>query len=55
MDMQYAAAVIVILLGLGMTQIEGGENEFYLGAAWGMIATGCIWVGVRAYKAYKKR
>ena len=55
MDYQYAIAVIVILLGLGMTQLEGGQNEFYLGAAWGTIAMGCLWVGFRAYKAYKKR
>jgi len=27
----------VILLGLGLTQIEGGESGFFLGAAWGTI------------------
>lgn len=55
MDMQYAFAVIVILLGLGLTQMEGSENEFFLGAAWGTIAIGCFWVAIRAYKSYKKK
>lgn len=55
MDLQYGAAVIVILLGLGLTQLGGGENEFYLGAGWGTLAIGCIWVFIRMYQAYKKR
>ena len=55
MDYQYGAAVVVILLGLGLTQIGGGENEFYVGAGWGTLAMGCIWVFIRMYKAYKKR
>lgn len=55
MDAQYAAAVIVILLGLGLTQIGGGENEFYVGAGWGTLAMGCIWVFIRMIKTYKKR
>lgn len=55
MDMQFGMAVVVILLGLGLTQIEGGESGFMLGAAWGTIAMGCVWVGLRAFKSYKKR
>ena len=55
MDMQFGMAVIVILLGLGLTQIEGGEGGFMIGAAWGTIAMGCLWVSIRVYKAYKKR
>ena len=55
MDMQYAFAVIVILLGLGLIQMKGSENEFFLGAAWGTIAIGCVWVAIRAYKSYKKK
>jgi hypothetical protein len=54
MDMQYAFAVIVILLGLGLTQIEGGESGFLLGASWGTIGMGCLWVAIRAYKSFKK-
>lgn len=55
MDIQYGIAVIVILLGLGLTQIEVGESGFMLGAAWGTIAMGCLWVAIRAFKSYKKR
>jgi hypothetical protein len=55
MDMQFAIAVVVILLGLGLTQMEGGESGFLLGAAWGTIGMGCLWVSLRAYKSYKKR
>jgi hypothetical protein len=55
MDIQYAVAVVIILLGLGLTQINDSENEFFLGAGWGTIAMGCFWVAIRAYKSYKKR
>ena len=53
--MQFGIAVVVILLGLGLTQMEGGESGFLLGAAWGTIGMGCVWVSIRAYKSYKKR
>ena len=55
MDIQFGMAVVVILLGLGLTQLEGGESGFMIGAAWGTIAMGCLWVAIRAFKAYKKR
>ncbi len=54
MDMQFGIAVVAILLGLGLTQMEGGEGGFFLGAAWGTIGMGCLWVAIRAYKSYKK-
>ena len=55
MDYQYGAAVIVILLGLGLTQIGGGEDNFFVGAGFGTLAMGCIWVLIRVRKEYKKR
>ncbi len=55
MDFQYGAAVIVILLGLGLTQIGGTENSFFVGAGFGTLAVGCIWVLIRVRKEYKKR
>ena len=55
MDMQFGIATVIILLGLALTQIEGGQNEFFVGAGWGTLVMGCIWVAIRAYKAYKKR
>ena len=55
MDMQFGIAVVVILVGLGLTQIEGEGSGFMLGAAWGTISMGCLWVAIRVFKAYKKR
>ncbi|GFN40796.1 MAG: conserved hypothetical protein [Marine Group I thaumarchaeote] len=55
MDMQFGIATIVIILGLGITQIDGGQNEFFAGAGWGTVAMGCLWVAIRVYKSYKKR
>ncbi len=55
MDYQYGAAVIVILLGLGLTQIGGEENSFFVGAGFGTLAVGCIWVLIRVRQEYKKR
>ncbi|MEE9511450.1 MAG: hypothetical protein V3V38_00185 [Nitrosopumilaceae archaeon] len=55
MDFQYGAAVIVILLGLGLTQIGGGEDNFFVGAGWGTLVVGCIWVLIRVRKEFKKR
>jgi len=55
MDMQFGIATVVIILGLGITQIDGGQNEFYAGAGWGTVAMGCLWVAMRVYKSYKKR
>ena len=55
MDIQYGAAVIVILLGFGLTFVEGGTNEFFVGAGWGTISMGCIWVAIRIIKTYKKK
>lgn len=55
MDMQFGVATIIIILGLGLITLEGGENEFFAGAGWGTLAMGCLWVVIRAYKAYKKK
>ncbi|MEE9242027.1 MAG: hypothetical protein V3U12_02600 [Nitrosopumilaceae archaeon] len=55
MDMQFGIATVVIILGLGITQIDGGQNEFFAGAGWGTVAMGCLWVAMRVYKSYKKR
>ena len=55
MDMQFGIATVVIILGLGITQIDGGQNEFFAGAGWGTVAMGCLWVAIRVYKSYKKR
>ncbi len=55
MDYQYGAAVIVILLGLGLTQMGGEDNSFFVGAGFGTLVVGCIWIFIRVRKEYKKR
>jgi len=55
MDMQFGVATLVMVLGLGLTQVDGGQNEFFLGAGWGTLAMGSLWVAIRVYKSYKKK
>ncbi len=55
MDMQFGIATVIIILGLGLITLEGGENEFFVGAGFGTMAMGCLWVGIRVYKSYKKK
>jgi len=55
MAKQEAAAVIIILLGLGLTQLEGGTNAFYVGDGWGTIGIACLWLCVLIFKDLKKK
>ena len=54
MDKQYAFAVILIILGLGLSQ-SGSSNPFYSGLGIGVIAMGTLWVAVRLIKELKKK
>lgn len=54
MDKQYAFAVILIILGLGLNQ-SGSSNPFYSGLGIGVIAMGTMWVAVRLIKELKKK
>ncbi len=54
MDKQYAFAVILIILGLGLNQ-SGSSNPFYSGLGIGVIAMGTLWVAVRLIKELKKK
>ena len=54
MDKQYAFAVILIILGIGLSQ-SGSEDTFYAGIGTGIAAMGTIWVAVRLYKELKKK
>jgi len=45
-DKQYAVAVILIILGLGLNQ-SGSSNPFYSGLGIGIIAMGTFWVLIR--------
>jgi len=53
-DIQYALAVILIILGLGLTQ-SGSDNSFYSGLGIGIIAMGTFWVLIRLIKELKKK
>ncbi len=54
MDKQYALAVILIILGLGLNQ-SGSVNPFYSGLGIGVIALGVFWVSIRLIKELKKK
>ena len=53
MDKQYAIAVTVIILGLGVNQ-AGNSDSFPNGLGIGIIAMGVIWVAMRLIKELKK-
>jgi len=53
MDKQYAIAVILIILGLGVNQ-AGNSDSFLNGLGIGIIAMGTIWVAIRLIKELKK-
>ncbi len=54
MDKQYAIAVILIILGLGLYQ-SGSTNPFFGGLGIGIIAMGTFWVLIRLIKELKKK
>ncbi len=54
MDKQYAIAVILIILGLGLYQ-SGSTDPFFGGLGIGIIAMGTFWVLIRLIKELKKK
>ena len=54
MDKQYAIAVILIILGLGLYQ-SGSANPFFGGLGIGIIVMGTFWVLIRLIKELKKK
>ena len=53
MDKQYAFAVILIILGVGLSQ-SGTMNAFYSGLGVGIIGLGVFWVVIRLIKELKR-
>jgi len=53
-DIQYALAVILIILGLGLNQ-SGSSNMFFSGLGIGIVAMGTFWVLIRLIKELKKK
>lgn len=54
MDKQYAFAVILIIMGIGLSQ-SGDSNSFYTGLGVGITGMGTIWVLIRLIKEIKKK
>ncbi len=54
MDKQYAFAVILIILGVGLSQ-SGDSDPFLSGLGIGIVAMGSIWVAIRLIKEIKKK
>ena len=54
-DKQFGAAVTLIIIGLGLTQIGQGSDTFYMGLGWGTVSIACIWLVVKIIKDYKKK
>ena len=54
MDKKDAFAVILILAGLGVTQLGGGQDEFYVGLGWGTVGIASIWLAISIRKELKK-
>jgi hypothetical protein len=48
-------STIIILAGLGLTQLEGGTNPFYVGLGVGVIVMASVWIIFRIIKEYKKK
>ena len=53
MDKQYAFAVILIILGVGLSQ-SGTTNTFYSGLGIGIVGLGIFWVIIRLIKELKR-
>ncbi len=53
MDKQYAFAVILIILGVGLSQ-SGDQDSFYIGLGMGCMIMGSVWVVARLVKEFKK-
>ncbi len=53
MDKQFAFAVILIILGFGLTQVNQ-EDPFFSGLGYGTVAMAAIWIVFRIVKDLKK-
>ena len=55
MDKQFAFAVILILLGFGLTQAGGEDNPFLAGLGFGLVVMASVWIAVRIVREYRGR
>jgi len=54
MSKQLGIAIIVILLGFGLTQLEA-DNAFYIGLGYGCVAMGTFWIVILLIKDLKMK
>ncbi len=54
MEKQLVSAMILVLVGLGLTQLEGADS-FYHGIGIGTIAIASIWLIIRIVIEIKKK
>ena len=52
-DKHIAAALVLVLLGFGLTQLEDSDT-FYSGMGYGIIAIASAWMIIRIIKEIKK-
>lgn len=53
MDKQFAFAVILIILGFGLTQVKQ-DDPFFNGLGFGTVAIAAVWIVFRIIKDLKK-
>ena len=53
MSKQVGIAVVLILLGFGLTTLE--ESAFYIGLGYGIVAMGSLWLVIMLIKDLKKK
>lgn len=54
-DKQFAFAVILILLGFGLTQAGGEDEPFLAGLGFGLVVIASVWIAVRIVREYRSR
>jgi len=55
MDKKDILAIILILFGMGLTQLDDGTNSFYFGLGIGTVIMASIWVIIRIIKELKRK
>ena len=53
MDKQFAFAVILIILGFGLTQAGGEDEPFLAGLGFGLVVIASVWIAVRIVREYR--
>ena len=54
-DKQFGLIVTLMIIGLGLTQIQQDSDTFYIGLGWGTIAMASIWLIVKIIKDFRKK